>query len=166
MRRFGIFATIGIVAAAAVAVALPAKAAPTAPTAPTGTLTIYLKQDQREVLDLGVAGTTVGDVVTGSGNVSRTNGGAAVGTFVYRAEAVRVNIPGGIENRMSTLWITLPKGSIAATSLISVPQGTRPVAVHQYIIIGGTGAYAGARGTMGFKPLGPDDYRAKFRFIE
>ncbi len=161
MSRFRVITSIALACAAVFALAGPTSAAPTA-----DTLTVYMKQDQREVLDIGASGPTIGDVVTGSGPVSRTNGGTAIGSVVYRAETVRVNIPGGVESRLSTLWVTLPKGSIAATSLVSVPQGTRPVAVQQFVIVGGTGAYAGVRGTMGFKPLSADDYRLTYRFVD
>lgn len=161
MRRIVSIVSIGILAAPLLAVAAPATAAPA-----SDRLTVFISQDQREVLDLGAAGTTVGDVVTGSGDVSRTKGGAATGTFAYRAETVRVNIPGGVENRLSTFWVTLPKGSIAATSLVSISQGTRPATVQQFVILGGTGAYTGAQGTMVMKPLGPDDYRLTYRFVD
>jgi hypothetical protein len=160
MRKVAAIAGIGILAATMMGAATSATAVTTA-----GTVTVYITQSEREVLDVGAAGVTIGDVVTGSGSASRTRGGAEIGTFAYRAETVRVNIPGGVENRLSTFWVTLPKGTLAATALVSVPQGTRPVGVQQFVIIGGTGAYAGVRGTMNFKPLSPDEYRLTYRFV-
>lgn len=161
MRRFRAITSIALTSAAVIAFAGPATAAPSG-----NTLTVYENQVQREVLDLGGDGPTIGDVITGSGPITRTVGGPSIGTFVYRAETVAVNMPGGLENRLSTIWVTLPKGSIAATSLVSVPQGTRPVAVQPHVIMGGTGAYAGVRGTMMFKPISADVYRLTYRFVD
>jgi hypothetical protein len=143
--------------------AIPASAATR--TGPTGKLTLHMVQTQRDVLDLGSSGTTVGDVVTGSGDLLRSDGGAVIGSWAYRAETVRVSIPGGTENRLSTQWFSLGKGSIMVTGLISLQQGTRPTASQALIIVGGTGIYAGSKGTMRMTVQGPDDYTAAFRFV-
>ena len=104
--------------AMAASAAAPASAAPD-----SGKLTVYMSQTERNVLDLGATGITIGDVVSGSGNVSKTKGGATIGSFAYRSETVRVNIPGGIENRLSTIWFSLPGGSLMASTVINVPSG-------------------------------------------
>jgi hypothetical protein len=83
-------------------------------------------QTEREVLDLGATGTTFGDVVTGSGDLRRSPSGMTIGSWSYRAETVRVNIPGGNESRLTTQWCALGKGSIMVSGLVSVQQGTRP----------------------------------------
>jgi hypothetical protein len=147
--------------AMAASAAAPASAAPD-----SGKLTVYMSQTERNVLDLGATGITIGDVVSGSGNVSKTKGGATIGSFAYRSETVRVNIPGGIENRLSTIWFSLPGGSLMASTVINVPSGTRPVKSQDYVILGGTGKYAGAAGDMVFTPLSPDDYKVVFRFTD
>jgi hypothetical protein len=130
-----------------------------------GTLkgTFYLHQTERQAIDIGATGTSVGDVVTGSGTVSTSRGGAAIGSFAYRAETLTVAIPGGTESRNSILWVTLDGGRIAATSLISVQAGARPVATQEYVVLGGTGTYARVRGTMTFTPVSADDYTVTFR---
>ena len=151
-----------VVASTAIAAAVtPASAAPD-----SGKMTVYMAQTERNVLDLGATGSTIGDVVTGSGNVTKTKGGAPIGSFSYRSETVRVNIPGGIENRLSTIWFSLPGGSLMASTVINVPSGTRPVKSQDYVILGGTGKYAGAAGDMTFTPLSPDDYKLTFRFTD
>ncbi|MHB1066074.1 MAG: allene oxide cyclase barrel-like domain-containing protein [Candidatus Nanopelagicales bacterium] len=130
------------------------------------TLKVFLQATEREVLDLGATGATLGDVVTGSGTVRASRNGKALGTFAYRAETVRVNMPGGIESRQSTQWITLADGSIMTSSLISVPQGARPVASQEYVIVGGTGHYAGVAGTATFTPKSANRYVLTFDFID
>ena len=158
-------ATAGVIAAGvALTAAAPATAAVAAHSSKN--MTVYIAQTERNVLDLGATGITVGDVVTGSGDVSKTKGGSTIGTFAYRAETVRVNIPGGIENRLSTMWVSLPGGSLMASTVINVPSGTRPVKSQEYVILGGTGKYSGAAGDMTFTPLSPDEYKLAFHFTD
>ena len=140
--------------------ALPAQAAPK----DGSTLTLFNKRLTRETVDFPPNGTTVGDLTVGTGTLARTQGGAVIGTLSWSAQNVQVNIPGGIENRLSIQWLTLPGGALETSSLVSVPQGTTPVKTQQYVIVGGTGKYAGARGSMAFTPLGPEDYKMVFRF--
>ncbi len=164
MRTLRLVSVISVVAALmSLSVAAPASA--TIRASPHGTLTVLLTQTEREVLDLGGTGTTIGDVVTGSGDLRRTAQGSTIGSWAYRAETVRVNIPGGSENRLTTQWYTLGKGSIMVSGMISLQQGTRPTRPQPLVIVGGTGSYRGAAGTMTLLPKGPDDYVATFRFV-
>jgi hypothetical protein len=164
MRTRRLVHVIAAVAATLVSVSIAVPASATPRTGPHGTLTILMTQTAREVLDLGATGTTVGDVVTGSGDLRRSAQGATIGTWTYRAETMRVNIPGGNENRLTTQWYALGKGSLMASGLISLQQGTRPTKPQPLVIVGGTGIYSGARGTMTLLPKGPDEYVATFRF--
>jgi hypothetical protein len=157
--------TVALVAVAAASITVAGPAVAALPAAPSGTLTIYTHQTQRDVLDLGATGTTVGDVVTGSGTVSLKKNGKSVGSYSYRSETVRVNMPGGNESRLSTNVYTLPGGTIMATGLVSVSQGTRPTKPQPQIIIGGTGKYAGAQGTMTLTPKNANDYVRTFIFV-
>jgi hypothetical protein len=124
MRTRPLVLAIVTVAMVSASVAVPASATPR--TGPHGTLTILMTQTAREVLDLGPTGTTVGDVVAGGGDLRRSAQGAPIGTWTYRAETVRVNIPGGNENRLTTQWYALGKGSLMVSGLISLQQGSRP----------------------------------------
>lgn len=161
MRRLTV--ALAVVAAATLTAVVPAHAA--LPAAPSGTLTIYTHQTQRDVLDLGATGETVGDVVTGHGTVAWKKNGKTVGSYAYRSETVAVNIPGGSQSRLSTNVYSLPGGTIMATGLVSVQQGTRPTKPQPQIIIGGTGKYAGARGTMTLTPKNANDYERTFTFV-
>ncbi len=156
---------IAAVAAAAVAVAVAAPASAAVPTAPSGTLTIYNHQTQFNRLDLGANGPNVGDVATGSGTVALSKGGKVVGSFTYRAESVRVNIPGGNENLITTAVYTLPGGTIMTSGLVSAQQGTRPTKTEPVIIVGGTGDYIGASGTATLNPGKKSTYTVTFRFV-
>ena len=159
-----ILATAAI-AATALALSAAAPALATAPAKPTGTMTVYSHSTQRNVLDIDASGgITIGDVVTGSGTVATTKGGKSVGTFAYRAETVRVNMPGGNENRISTSVYSLPGGTILLSGLVSVQQGTRPTKTEPVVIVGGTGKYAGAAGTATLNPGSTDNYKVTFKF--
>ncbi len=151
-------------AAAALTVAVGAPAFATAPAKPSGSLTIYTVQTQRDALDLGATGTSVGDVATGSGTVALTKGGKVVGDYVYRSETTRVNMPGGNETRLSTSVHSLPGGTIMVSGLVSIQQGTRPTEPAPQVIVGGTGDYAGANGTATFIPGKNNNSKVKFNF--
>lgn len=157
--------SVAVVAASAVALSVAVPAHASAPAAPSGKLTIYTVQTQRNVLDLDSSNsTTVGDVVVGSGTVALTKGGKSIGTYAYRSETVRVNIPGGNENRLSTSAYVLPGGTILVQGLVSVQQGTRPTKPQPLVIVGGTGDYAGANGTVTLSPRTPNKYTTTFTF--
>ena len=156
-----VLALIAAATAAASLIVVPSASAADHP----DKVTVFLQQTVREQLDEGATGVTVGDIVTGSGTLSRTKGGASIGEFVYRAETVRVNRPGALESRLSTQWYDLPKGAIMTSALISIHQGVRPTRSQKFVILGGTGSYIGAQGVLTFMPLGPDDYRATFDFV-
>ena len=162
IRRLTVVAA-AIAVAVAVAVATPALAV--APAKPSGTLTIYTHQTQRDVLDLGESGSSTGDIVTGSGSVAMSKSGKAVGTYAYSSETVRVNIPGGSEMRISTSVYTLPGGTILVSGLTSVQQGTRPTKPQAQVIVGGTGKYAGAAGSVAVVPRNANDYTRVFSFV-
>lgn len=152
------------IAAAALAISVSAPAFATAPAKPSGSLTIYTHQTQRDALDLGATGTSVGDVATGSGTVALTKGGKDVGTYVYRSETMRVTIPGGNESRLSTSVHSLPGGTIMVSGLVSIQQGTRPTTPSPQVIVGGTGDYAGANGTATFTPGKNNNAKVTFTF--
>lgn len=157
-----ILATAAI-AAAALAVSVAAPVSAVAPAAPSGSLVVYSNDTQRNVLDLGGSGTTVGDIVTGSGTTSFTKGGKSNGTFYYRAETVRVNMPGGNLTRINNAVYDLPGGTLMTAGLVSIQQGTEPTKSQDLVIVGGTGKYAGANGTAKLVP-GAKNYKVTFTF--
>jgi len=154
---------VAAIASAALAVSVAAPALAVAPAAPSGSLVVFNDETQHNVLDLGGSGVTVGDVVTGSGSVALTKGGKSIGTFAYRAETVKVNMPGGNLNRINNSVYDLPDGTIMVAGLVSVQQGTEPTKPQPLIIVGGTGKYAGANGTVTLTPA-KKYYKATFTF--
>lgn len=127
-------------------------------------LVVFIAFGTREILDLGAPGATHGDVTTGTGAVTKTLGGASIGDYVYRAETIEGE---GEESRLTTLWVNLPKGSLLVTSLIEVPIGAPPTKKQLFVIVGGTGKYAAAQGTMTLTPgFQPRSSRLAYRFIK
>jgi len=154
-----------VIAAAALALAatlLP----PPAQAAPSGSLTVFATRVEWQQIDLPPNGDTTGDLTIGLMNAARTRGGPVVGSISYNATTVRVNMPGGVQNRMATAWLTMPNGAIQATSLIEAPQGTPATKDQTFIIVGGTGKYVGARGTMALIILGKDERKLVYSFVQ
>jgi len=141
----------------AVAIVAPASAA-------TNTESYFLKRNSRQVLDLGITGTSVGDMAFATGSMSKQRGGADAGTYNFRGITVAVAIPGGRENRDSLMQLNLKTGLILMEKIISVPAGALPDLTDTYPITGGTGAYAGVRGTMVFSVLSDSEYKVELHF--
>jgi hypothetical protein len=158
IRRLTAVAAASALTAGALALTTPAAAAP------SGSLTVWSTQTEQNKVDVGATGLTTGDITTGSGTVAMTQTGKAAGTFAYAATTVRVGIPGGNSTSLTTSVYTLPKGTISLQGLISVPQGTPPVKTETFVIVGGTGAYAGARGVAVRNP-GPTTWKVTFTFV-
>lgn len=154
-----------VIAAAALALAatlLP----PPAQAAPSGSLTVFGTRIQWQQIDLPPNGDTTGDLTIGLMNVARKRGGPVVGSFTYNATTVRVNMPGGVQNRMATSWLTMPNGAIQANSLVEAPQGTPVTKDQVFIIVGGTGKYVGARGTMTLSIIDDDERKMVYSFVQ
>ncbi len=148
-----VFATLAL----AGSLAAPAIAAPHSDS-------FFLKRTSRQVIDLGTTGTSVGDMAFATGIVSKQRGGAEVGTYNFRGITVAVAIPGGRENRDALLQYNFKNGTLLMERINNVPAGTLPDSTEIYPIIGGTGAYAGAKGTVVFSVLSDSEYKADFRF--
>ena len=124
----------------------------------------FMKRTDRQVVDLGGSGTSVGDMVFASGTVSKKRGGTAVGTYNFRGITVAVPIPGGRENRDALTQFNFKSGTVLMERINSVPAGTLPDSTEIYPIIGGTGVYAGVNGTVVFSVLNEAEYKVVFRF--
>lgn len=102
----------------------------------------------RTVIDTGPAGTTVGDLTITTGDVRRTEGGRVIGYYTTNQITVRADAAAGREIRKVEMSISLPDGMIFATSLIRAQAGVPPTQRMTFAVTGGTGTYAGARGTL------------------
>ena len=128
-------------------------------------LVVFMAFGTREILDLGDPGATHGDVTTGTGPITKTLGGPSIGNYVYRAETIEGRDED--ESRLTTLWVNLPGGSLVVTSLIDVPIGAPPTKKQLFVILGGTGKYAAAQGTMTLTPgFQPRSSRLAYRFVK
>jgi|APGre2960657505_1045072.scaffolds.fasta_scaffold39765_2 hypothetical protein len=106
----------------------------------------YLGSPTRTVIDLGSAGSSVGDISVSTGDLSRKPSGSAIGFYTTSQITVRAGLPGGQENRDVSLTITAPGGVIYAKSLIIATPGVPPSEAQTFAITGGTGKYAGVSG--------------------
>ena len=116
-------------------------------------MTFALHRDLRSTVDIGDAGPSVGDIASAVGSVSSR--GKKVGSYDWLGTTVRVNMPGGLETRHSTLQLALPKGLILIEGMHSAPAGAVPNSTFSFVIVGGTGAYAGMRGDATYTTLEP-----------
>ena len=102
----------------------------------------------RTVVDTGAVGTSVGDLIVTTGDVSRSESGPRIGFYTTNQITVRADTSAGREIRRVELSISLPSGMIFATSLIRAQTGVPPTQPMTFAVTGGTGRYAGARGTL------------------
>lgn len=56
-------------------------------------------------------------------------------------------------------------GSIMTMGTIRAPQGGGLVTDHEFAVVGGTGKFAGAMGTMKVSPLTAPKFKATFAFL-
>jgi len=93
----------------------------------------------------------IGDFTVTTGKVSGTEGNGTLTTVI------RVVAPGkksDAELRDTQSQVQLKGGQIFAQAVNEDPKGKPPETLHIMPIVGGTGAYAGARGTLNLIPQG------------
>lgn len=93
----------------------------------------------------------IGDFTATTGKVSGTEGNGTLTTVI------RVIAPGeksDAELRDTQSQIQLKGGQIFAQAVNEDPKGKPPETLHIMPVVGGTGAYAGARGTLNLIPQG------------
>lgn len=113
------------------------------------TLTTYTTLGEPEYLDVGAAGLSVGDSYVRRGEVSLSEGGPIVGEYYSQATIVYHDEANGESARSFLKEIILPDGSIYKMDFVSTSSSQAVAGEHMHsgAIIGGTGAYAGMRGT-------------------
>ena len=124
------------------------------------TLTVYLKKGYLEYFDEGPKEPSIGDMYVRQGEVSLSADGEAVGEYFTKATIVYLNKEINKSVRSYTAEIILPEGSIYKTDFLRMRDG-KPISKdhkHTGAIVGGTGKYAGIRGsyTLGVSPSGND----------
>ena len=137
-RRMCLFAAIG-----------SALIAPTAAAADTTTIVLYAENRGVARVDTNAPGTDHGDLVHREFALSRTRGGPVIGVAYSQSVIVSYNSDAKIDVRRVDTQTVLPGGTLAATGLSDLAIGTvpQPGWKDTYAVIGGTGKFAGARGT-------------------
>ncbi len=93
----------------------------------------------------------IGDLTVTTGKVSGSVGSGTL-TTVIRVVAPGKNADAELRDTQS--HVQLKKGQIFAQAVNEDPKGKPPETLHIMPVIGGTGAYAGARGTLNLIPQG------------
>lgn len=113
------------------------------------TLTTYTTLSAPEFVDAGATGVSVGDMYVRRGDVALSADGPAVGRYYSQATLVYVDQENSEGARSFFKEIILPEGSIYKMDFVETKHG-KPADgkhTHEGAIIGGTGKYAGIRGT-------------------
>lgn len=113
------------------------------------TLTTYTRLSPPEYHDAGAAGPSVGDMYLRYGEVALTPDGPVVGDYYTQATLVFHDEQMGKSARSFKKEFILPEGSIYTMDFVALDHGKPVEAEHvsEGAIIGGTGEYAGIRGT-------------------
>ncbi len=127
-------------------------------------LKIVTTRTDRQVLELGDDGSYSGALTFAEGDIRSKRRGDVIGRFVFRGLALNSDEPGGIEDRDITVEYTLPDGLILVSGVVSAPGGLPPTTPQDQIIVGGTGDYAGAGGSVRYVPINNDEQRVIFTF--
>jgi hypothetical protein len=143
-------APVVAIAAVAVAAAIPFASAPAAP---TGSFTLIARLDRHSMVrvDAPPKGTSAGDVFVFSAGLRRD--GKAGG----RAEFVQTVVDPGYRGISMQADLLLSDGTLelrAAGLSRRAPGAAKPSAETDMAIVGGTGAYAGATGSIRLVPTG------------
>lgn len=123
-----------------------------------------LKVTEAYSIDLGDSGTSHGDIAVRNG-VIRSASGKKLGTFTSIQTVVGKDSSKATEDRQSSMQFNFAGGSIMANGTIQAPQGGALVTDHEFAVVGGTGKFAGAMGTMKVSPLKAPQFKATFSFL-
>ena len=126
---------------------------------------ILLERVDAQNVDLGADGPSVGDLRVTRGIVRSARDGKRIGTYATSQITVASGLLGGKEQRSVIMEITIGKSDITMTSLYVVPVGAAPISEVVHPVVGGTGRYIGAKGSLTLIPLDDTTYRAKLTFV-
>jgi len=125
--------------------------------------TVFLERTAAENVDLGAPGASVGDFRTTAGVVRATQNGEVIGSYATSQHTLAAGLEGGKERRSVTMEITIGRSDITMLSLYLAPAGGPPAERVVHPIIGGTGQYLGANGSLTLIPISATEYRAVIR---
>lgn len=119
------------------------------------TLVTYASHDEPHYVDVAPPGPSVGDQYTRYGNIRLALEGPIVGEYYSQATMIYLDEAAKKSARTYTHEVVLSEGTIFVLDVIQLDHG-KPVAEghqHEGAILGGTGEYAGIRGTYTLKML-------------
>jgi hypothetical protein len=101
-------------------------------------------------VDTSAAGIDHGDLFHREDAISSKLNGPVIGVSYSQAEVISHNPEANTDVRRVLIQILLPKGRMYFTGISELGRGSLPAPgwTNVYAILGGTGIYAGARGTM------------------
>lgn len=121
------------------------------------TLTTYSVMSAPEVLDVTPSGPSVGDMYLRRGEIALSADGPPVGEYYSQATIVYLDADKMASARKYSMEMALREGSIYAMDFVQTetanPTEKERDHKHEGTIIGGTGAYAGIRGTYTLEVL-------------
>ena len=113
------------------------------------TLTTYTTLGKPEYVDVPPAGLSLGDMYVRRAAIKFSEEGDNVGEYYSQATIVYYDEASGASARSFFKKVSLPEGAIYKMDFISTQSGPAAAGTHTYggALVGGTGAYAGIRGT-------------------
>lgn len=153
MKNRVIGAVLALAVAASVAIAPTAAAAES-----TSKLTVYVEVTEFVDFDEGGSESSPapGHVGTRAGNLRKSATGAVIGDFHSFSEVVYGSNEASRATLFQTQWFHFAKGSIMTSTVLFLPTSGPATHKRTSVVVGGTGVYAGVRGTMVFQPLKND----------
>ncbi len=118
----------------------------------------------RTVVDAAPTGTSLGDLVVTRGTLSHSQAGESIGTYHYAATTIAVLPEVNEEHREVFVDLKFGDGSIIVSGMNEAAIGGAPTTPAAMAIVGGTGAYFGAGGTLVITPLGGPEFKLDLRF--
>lgn len=107
----------------------------------------------------------IGNLIVTQGTVSNTSGGKA-GTLTMVMRVVAPSPKKDAELRDTQVQVALKGGQIFAQAVNEDPKGKLPETLHIMPVLGGTGDYASARGTLLMRKVGDKQLLAYDLFVE
>jgi hypothetical protein len=154
-------------AAAALMLGLASPAAVASPKAKEQVLVVYSENRGLHIFDTNEPGIDHGDLFSRENAVSFSFGGPVVGVSYSQGEVIAHDPQSNVDVRRVFIQTLLPRGRMFFMGVSELDRGAVPPPgwSNSYAIVGGTGRYAGARGTMSLV-LMPDGktFRATARF--
>jgi hypothetical protein len=140
---------LSVVAATAIGLPAAAQAVPAADKPGTTTIVLYAENRSLARVEEGQVGADHGDVVMRELALSRSQAGPVIGVSFSQSTIVAYNPQAQVDIRRVDTQKKLPGGMLLTQGLTRLPIGTvpQPGWADTYAVIGGTGKFAGARGT-------------------